>query len=190
MSLRGRLDKVPVARPGQKMWTAAQFNALVEAVRLNLNITGPSVFADRGGIHIAHKRPKVQVQKWPGRVIANADLAPNQWIYSVNEVIKKTLGYGGWEDKQDGRQVQCFNRPEDGNSESGVQGTGINLDNLTGDFAHQPVPVGSIVEVTEVRLPAGPGGPDKSATVEYWIDRMNGVDGRCNPGIKPGVGFI
>lgn len=56
MSIQGRLDKVPVARPGQKMWTAEQFNALLEAVRLNLNITGPSVFIDRGGIHIAAQR--------------------------------------------------------------------------------------------------------------------------------------
>ena len=177
MSLRGGLDKIPRARPGQKLWTAAQFNALVDAVRTSLNITGPSVIVDSSGTYIGVKRSRVE-RRWPGRVIAKADLAPNQWIYSVDEVIKKTPGYGGWDIKTNGRQVQCFGMAEDNNSDAGIQGTGINLNNLTGDFEHQPVPVGSLVWVTEVRLPPDPspppppeglGRPTASATVEMLL---------------------
>lgn len=62
MSQRGRLDRIPKAIRGHALWTADHFNALLEAVRLNLNITGHRVFTDRGGIHIARQpipKPKV-----------------------------------------------------------------------------------------------------------------------------------
>lgn len=182
MSRGGRLDNIPRAVPGQPLWTAAQFNALVDALRSALNITGRSVIVDSSGTYIAGERPKVERKKWDGRVMAKTEVGPNQWTYTVREQRKATPGYGGWADKDEKnpRNVECFNRPEDQNSESGVQGTGIDVGNLTGDFAHQPVPVDSIVEVTEVRWT-----DESGAQVEYWIDRMNGVDGECGP---PGLG--
>lgn len=180
--MRARLDNIPTKKPGDEL-AAAEFNKLVAAVRTALNVTGRRVIVDGSGTFTAGERPPRQVKTWPGRVIAIAELAPNQWVYDVNEVFKKSPGYGGWDIKPNGRQIQVFNKPEDQNSESGVQGTGIEVDNLPGDFAHQPVPVGSIVDVTEVRLTDGSG-----TTTEYWMDRMNGVDGRCTvarPGGPP-----
>ena len=59
MSRQGRLDNIPRAVPGQALWTGAQFNALVDAVRAALNITGPSVITDSSGTYIGSKRPKV-----------------------------------------------------------------------------------------------------------------------------------
>ena len=189
MSQRGQLDDIPAKKPHDEL-AAKEFNTLVAAVRRSLNITGPLVVTDSSGTYIGLPRPKVEEKRWKGRVMAFTVVDPNQWTYTVREQRKGSPGYGGWVDKDEKnpRDVECFNEPEDGNSDSGVQGTGINQDNLTGDFAHQPIPVGSIVEVTEVRLPAapgGPGGPGKSETVEYWIDRMNGVDGRCGSAPPP-----
>ncbi len=185
--IQGRLDRIPVARPGQKIWTADQFNALLEAVRINLNITGPNILVDRGGIHIGQDRQPAQRKKWPGKVIAITEVEgnPNQWTYTVQEQRKGTPGYDGWVPKSDTkpREVECFNRAEDQNSDSGVQGTGIDVANLPEGFAHQPIPVGSIVEVTEERLPAQAGKkhgePGEPSGIEYWIDPMNGADGRC-----------
>ena len=191
MSRGGQLDNIPVKKRGDKL-PAQEFNALVAAVRTALNITGPNVIVDSSGTYIADQRQKVERKKWDGLVTASTAVedVPNQWTYTVREQRKGAPGYGGWvgKDEKNPRDVECFNRPEDGNSDSGVQGTGIDLDNLTGDFAHQPIPVGSIVEVTEVRLPPAPG-PGKSETVEYWIDRMNGVDGTCGSAPLPPVEF-
>ena len=183
MSISGLLDGIPEKRPGDKL-PAAQFNALVRAVRVALNLTGPHVIIDSSGIHITSPQPKVQRKKWDGRIIDWVEFGPNQWIYIVVEQRKDTPGYGGWVDKSDTkpREVACFNRPENDNSETGVQGTGIDVANLTGNFVHQPIPIWSIVEVTEIRLPAKAGEHGQKGTpasIEYWIDVMNGVDGAC-----------
>ena len=62
MSRRGLLDIIPLAVRGRPIVNAAQFNALVDAVRSGLNITGPRVITDSSGIYIAAQRiPKPEV---------------------------------------------------------------------------------------------------------------------------------
>lgn len=126
------------------------------------------------------RKPQRRVQ-WDGRVVSSTFVAPNQWTYTVRERIKTAPGYGGWTDRPNGRMVMGFHRAEDINSGSGVQGHGVNIDNLPGDFATKPLPDGLAVLVTEVSLRTVSGGigGGPEVTKEYWIDSMNGIDGTC-----------
>lgn len=117
-------------------------------------------------------KPRRRVQ-WFGVVISAVVFAPGQWLYIVRERIKQSPGYGGWVDKLNGREVPAWHYSEDMNTGEGVENHGINVDELPGTFATQPLPVDSRVVVTEVRLADG-------STLEYWFtDSMNGVDGSC-----------
>ena len=121
----------------------------------------------------ADNEPRRRVQ-WFGVVLSAVLLAPGQWFYIVRERIKQSQGYAGWDDKPNGREVGAYHYAEVMNDGAGVENHGVNVDNLPGTFATQPLPDGLSVVVTEVRLADG-------STLEYWITgSMNGVDGSCN----------
>lgn len=166
------LYNIPPAVKGKPIWPARIWNIIVAAMRKALNLTGPNVRVTSTGIHIGDS-PRVSRKAWNGMVYQAIVLLPNQWIYLVRSAIKATPGYGGWAWEEEFREVVCFNRYEDINSSSGVQGTGVNLDNLPGTFAHQPIPIGTPVEVTEERV-------QSTGEIEYWFAPMNGIDGQCS----------
>ena len=163
----------PIQR--HKKLTGSDLN---EAIRNSSKppVGGPGVAVISSGkdavIKKAGNEPRRRVQ-WFGIVISAALVAPGQWIYVVRERIKQTPGYGGWIDRPNGREVPAFALVEDMNDGEGVENHGVDVDNLPGTFATQPLPVGSRVVVTEVRFADG-------NNLEYWITgSMNGVDGSC-----------
>lgn len=108
---------------------------------------------------------------------AEADApAQNRWVYSWVEVGKGAAGYGGWESVTGGRSGTTSTDParnfmEDGNDGAGVEMNGVDLGNLPGSFAIQPVPAGAIVRMEIVPV---------DGSVEFWFNPGgNGVDGSC-----------
>lgn len=140
-------------------------------------IGGTGILVQRSGqqsiIREREQRPRRMVQ-WIGNIVSSVLVNPNQWHYIVQERIKATAGYGGWTDRPSGRIGTGYNFDEDANDGAGVEGHGVDVGNLPGDFATKPVPNGWPVLVTEVRLADG-------SEIEYWFERMNGIDGTCPP---------
>jgi len=105
--------------------------------------------------------------------------AQNRWKYAWSEVYKSSAGYGGWSVVSGGRSGTTssdpsYNSIEDPNDNSGVEGNGVDVNNLdTSDytFAIQPVASGAIVRMTPVA---------QGSNVEYWFAYENAVDGGCD----------
>ena len=111
------------------------------------------------------------------RIGAPTSAGDNQWTYEWPEMRKTGPGYGGWQIKPNGRTHDshgpAYNFAEEMNSSSGVQGNGVNLDDLPGTFTLQPVPNGRIVLATILTFTDG--------TKEVWFDQDNGIGGACEP---------
>jgi hypothetical protein len=113
-------------------------------------------------------------------VIANA-----QWTYDIAEVFKKFAGYSApgnlkWAVKDGGRTGTAYNYAEDFNDGLALEGHGINVDNLPGSYATQPVPLGLVWPVTEVRYQVFDEDVDGMADRrEFWFSYVNGIDGEC-----------
>ena len=68
-------------------------------------------------------------------------------------------------------------------------GNGVNTANLDGTgLKPQPVPIGVLVRMFVVRVPAVPADnmvdppkPEVPAKTEYWFGYENGIDGSCDP---------
>jgi hypothetical protein len=107
------------------------------------------------------------------RISANSLYSINQYTYTFIEIEKTSAGYGGWADKTGGRTGTAYNTFEDSNTGSGVQGDGVDIDNLSGTgFALQPIPVRTDpVLVYWIYLTDG--------SIEYWISVPNAIDGEC-----------
>lgn len=119
---------------------------------------------------------------WWGRVTGSDpadDPAQNRWLYSLEEVYKSATGYGGWAALAGGRSVTgsrtagtgAYHLAENGNTGSGTEMVGVNVDDLPGTFAIQPVAVGQVVRVFNVPVQGG---------IEFWFTAGgNGIDGEC-----------
>lgn len=108
-------------------------------------------------------------------IINSSSGSNNQWTYAFSEVEKTTAGYSGWTVKSGGITGTAYNRAEDINSATGVQGNGVDADNLDTDdytFALQACPDNSIVTIDVIELTTGVN--------EYWFTHENGVDGECD----------
>lgn len=100
-----------------------------------------------------------------------------RWHYGIEEVYKKTAGYGGWATKVGGisgaasnAATRAYNYAENGNGASGTLDGGVTISSLNG-YEPKPLKTGAIVLVDIVVL------PDKK--IEYWINREIGIDGTC-----------
>jgi hypothetical protein len=112
------------------------------------------------------------------RIGAATPAGDNQWTYAFVEVEKTAAGYGGWTTLSGGRTGSARNTIEDMNSDTGVQGNGVDVANLDTDaftFEIQPCPAGNVVWMRTVRFMV-----DDEPTTEYWFDYENGVDGECD----------
>ena len=111
-------------------------------------------------------------------VTANLGSAgPNRWTYELTRVRKTAAGYGGWtpitdEEGQPVRIAPAYFAMENANKASGVQGDGVDLDNLDSRFSLKPVPVGDSLVLARP-VPLGEG-------FEWWFwIPMNAIDGKC-----------
>lgn len=113
--------------------------------------------------------------EFPARILGATVDTTNRWSYTFEEVIKASKGYGQWATKGGGRTGTAFNRFEDMNDGTGVEGTGIDVDGsaFPDGFAIQPVPTNQIVMMRRVREASSP-------SVEYWFEFINAVDGSCD----------
>ncbi len=108
-----------------------------------------------------------------GRVQSIEPHSPNRWTYQIAEVLKLEEAYNLPSVRPNGRAGTAFNLKELTNGPTGVQGNGVNVDNLPDGFGLVPIPTGAVVLVYLWRL-IGAG-----VSHEYWINEPNGVDGEC-----------
>ena len=170
--------RFPTIRRGETFTGRKLLDALQEAGKPPLG--GRQIEVTSSGtdavVAAAGERPYRRV-KFFAEIIASTDLGGNQWEYAQWKEKQKTgAGHDGWVDKPSGRTHTlfgpAFNFAEINNSASGIQGNGVDVDNLVGTFALQPVPDGRVVEMTLIRF------ADQS-DFELWFDQDNGVDGDC-----------
>ncbi len=90
----------------------------------------------------------------------------NQWSYLFTEVHKTGTGYGSWQSLPFGRAGVAYNGVEDPNDGEGLEGNGVNLDDLA-DPIYWPAGLGIIVRMRELRI--------KDDNVEYWFQFENAV---------------
>jgi len=105
----------------------------------------------------------------------------NRWLYTFVSVIKNGYGYGTWVEESDPFAGDARNTLEDMNSNSGVQGTGVDLVNLPDGFEIKPVPTNAIIRMYQVYVTESSSSSSSSGTSnpEYWFSYENAVDGDC-----------
>jgi len=140
-------------------------------------VGGPGVGVVNLGGQVAMKNTASDARR---RVVIDAQIilaipfSPNKWTYIWGEA--GLTANSTWFIKDPARNSSTHgvarNRYEIPNSDTGVQGNGVNVDNLVGTFALQPIAAGIVVRLELVPL------ADQS-TIEAWISEPNGVDGQC-----------
>lgn len=171
--------KRPSFSPGERL-TARDLNRVVGLTRTVRGGPGTTSSGTGADVVVTPTRPgPFPKRTFFARITDSFEIASNQWAYSWEEVAKTDRGYANWTTKQRGRSGMwfrddaAFNFAEDMNGFQGVQGSGINVDNLPGTFKPVPCPDGQIVLMTVVRLADGTG-------YEYWFHFAGNVDGSCN----------
>ncbi len=114
------------------------------------------------------------------RIYGSADQSGHVWHYGFDEVA-----YDGtdWAAVPGGRygdsidpNTHALNTAEAGNAPTGVQGNGVNVDNLNPGLSIQPAPDNVVVWMRDEPIGGTtPGIPPVRATFFY----LNGVDGTC-----------
>lgn len=136
---------------------------------------GISVIKNSTGVHIVGQ-PSVGGSSTDNTFWAKIEsydtYATNQWTYSIRKATHISAGYSGWSGISSGTSITgtAYNTLEIGNSASGVQGCGINVDNLPSGFSLQPIGVNSIHKFYPITVGSG---------TEWWFSCPNSVDGTC-----------
>lgn len=112
------------------------------------------------------------------RIDSSSSAGTNQWTYGFTQMKKTGTGYGGWAVDADGITGTAYNFREIGNGASGTQGNGVDVANLTGTFAVQPVATDTLVVLHRVLL-FDATGAQRTGSIEWWFDSANGIDGAC-----------
>lgn len=113
-----------------------------------------------------------------GRITGSAPYGSgnsNQWEYSFWEVEQVGDGYGesSWQIVEDGHHGIAHNGLEVANTAGGVQGTGVdtnNLEQVAPGMSHQPIPPGVVLPMF---------GHKRGSVWSYWFAVPNGIDGSC-----------
>ncbi len=167
---------LPLLQPGTSIKQPVlreTINALVARSEEGL-IAGPGIDINDNVISAWDQPGGQESNEWFGLItrITQVGIVPtNRWSYQVREAVLESDQYDGWAQLTDGRSVNAFNTEEEGNTESGLQKSGVNTDNLLATFAHQPIPIRALVRVFALTTSGG----DPS----YWFSRSNGIDGTC-----------
>jgi hypothetical protein len=109
---------------------------------------------------------------FPALITGVSSLGSNQWRYSF-ALAKKPLPNGhvsSWMPSQDISGI-AYNMAEHINNGNGLEGNGVDVNNLLEGWAYQPVPAMSVVMMIQVVCSNG----DK----EYWFQFENAIDGVC-----------
>ena len=119
---------------------------------------------------------RVAAQEFWARIDSStATATANQWTYAFTEVTKTVAGYREWITKPGGITGNTsYNSIEDINSATGVQGNGVDLDELAAVSASmelRPCPADTIVRMYGIILASG--------VIEHWFSYENGVGGIC-----------
>jgi len=132
------------------------------------NSTGEPVFAIAGGAGVKLVR-----------ITGSTSIGDNRWSYSWEAVVgnEEATDPGTFKAVPEPQTGTAYNGLEAGNTVSGVQGCGINVDNLPSGWAIQPIGPGAVVSLRWVTdcsdPPADPGG--------WWqFEASNNADGVCS----------
>jgi hypothetical protein len=165
--------------------SASHLNELVDAANTIASIVGSdflTVNKGPGGISLGLN---INILKqrlgWPSgpfiaKISGNTADGSNRWKYAWDEVRQSADGYGNWATFTGGLSGTTSSKAarslqEDMNAATGVQGNGVDVADLVGTFALQPVPAGVLVLMT-VRLCT-------DGTQAYWFNATNGITGAC-----------
>ena len=157
------------------MLRAADLNALAAAVPA-IRGDGNSLVSRSGSqVNIASAvQPVPMFPVFYARVVSSESLGGNRWRYQIEQVIKSDAGYAATSPYPN-RPIagSAYNMLEMGNSESGTQGNGIDVDDLPQGFSLGPIPTGDWPHPVYIwQLADGSG-------FEYWMHYPNPVVGSC-----------
>ena len=161
-------------RPGASI-TGSKLKRIIDESNL-APVSGPGISI--GGAHVGETTisadqpytPAAKSEFQPMRIESSELETANRWRYLATPTM---LDDGGsWVPQPGALQVVLWNLAELRNGTNGVQGNGINVDNLPQGFGLVPVPDGEIVEA---RAYTSVGNN------VWWFREPNGVDGECSP---------
>lgn len=112
--------------------------------------------------------PTATATRW-ARIVSSAEASTRIWDYEVELVA---VGVSGdWETEPDTEMIMARNTIESPNSDSGMQGDGVDADTLPNGFDLVPIGDGAVVQIS------GPYGEDGL----WFFSVANLVDGECTP---------
>lgn len=116
--------------------------------------------------------------------VNDANDNPVQWTYSLVEIVKTAIGYGGWSVKPGGFSTsEGYNSMENTNTGVGRQGTGIDHDgdNYPTTYQMQPLQTNSIWSGVIIAFDRYWDTIDNSELIrEGWVFGVNAEDGTCS----------
>jgi len=174
----GKFDKLHNWTKGDPLraeWLRAMVDAIPRIIRggrdINIRRAGTRVVIENVQRQFAEELIFVKVDTAAATSVLDTNDNPVQWTYEVTEYAKSGAGYGQWSEMEGGFSGNAFNIIEDQNDGTGVQGHGINHDEISAGFNMSPVPVGTILIATVLT------NPDDGS--ECWFSYVNNVDGAC-----------
>lgn len=143
-----------------------------------------------GPVRILHKQP-VDDRVSPSLAMCVVELGadyPGRWFrltassesgspvvrYNYTGRVARKTGAAntGWADR-DAEDVTLYHTLEYLNTGSGVEGHGVDRDNLPAGFGVRPIPVGTPVFAQPIVVEGSPN------TLEWWITAVSPIDGEC-----------
>ena len=133
----------------------------------------------RSGSQVMVRTPQQPYPTFPiffGSVESSEQISANIWEYQVRQVTKADFGYSPTEPYPGGGYVgKAYNMLELGNTEAGVQGNGVNVNELPAGFRLGPIPNGPWPHPVHLWSIAVIGG----RTIEMWLHYSNPIIGAC-----------
>lgn len=169
------MTRTPIFRRGQRV-TAASLNGLSRAIPEIRGGSGSLVRQSGNRVNIVQAQALSAAPAFIGRVIDAASVGPNKWEYAIEQIAKLGDKYGTITTGEWMRRVKAWNFMEFANTESGVQGNGVDVDQLPEGFSIGPVPIGDWPRPVYFWRGAGADG-----LLEYWLDYPNPIVGECPP---------
>jgi len=171
--------RLPTFRPGQQL-TAEDLNLLVDAINQampDLTRGGPGVLIGNHGSGrvvsardqsiFRRRKSQASIVTFKAEVTGSTSIAPNRWSYSFAEVKYDTLGT--YSTLPGGRTGTAYNDMEAKNTATGVQGCGINVDNLPPNWTIQPIGPGIVTMTEEIDC--------VTLATAYTFEASNNADG-------------
>jgi hypothetical protein len=111
----------------------------------------------------------------PVRIISSTLVGANRWEYQVERISKSDEGYALLEPFPSEYDGTAYNMLEVGNSDSGLQGNGVNIEDLPAGFSIGPAPSGQFAVSAFIWMLS-----NENQTPELWFAYPNPVVGACD----------